>query len=280
MIEGLSIEDRELTAGRIRGRVVVITGASGGIGSEIARAFAREGARIVLSARNVPALDVLATELRASGTETMIVSSDVTSAEDMQKLVRESMTTYGAIDILVCNAGVYVRGAVRDVSMESIRQCMETNYFGVVQLIRAVLPAMLARGSGHIVAISSVDGKKGLPADAAYAGSKYALTGFMDILRQEVRGTGVYASTIFPERVDTPIIENLTLPLMSRRLPPSAVARAVVRAVRQRRREVIVSFAGPKLLIVASAVWPALGDWLVRFFGLQGVELEKGISHE
>ena len=164
--------------------------------------------------------------------------------------------------------------------MESIRHCMETNYFGAVQLIREVLPTMLARGSGHIVAIASVDGKKGLPPDAAYAGSKYALTGFMDVLRQELRGTGVYASTIFPERVDTPMIADLRLPLMSRRLPPSAVARAAVRAVRQRRREIIVSFAGPKVLIVASTIWPALGDWLVRVFGLQGVELEKGISHE
>lgn len=269
-----------MTAGRIQGRVVVITGASGGIGAELARAFAREGARIVLSARNVAVLEVLATELRAGGTETMVVPSDVTSAGDMQKLVREAVTSYGTVDILVCNAGLYVRGAVRDLSMESIRQCMETNYFGAVQLIREVLPAMLARGSGHIVVISSVDGKKGLPVDAAYAGSKFALTGFMDVLRQELHGTGVYASTIFPERVDTPMIEDLTLPLVSRRLPPSAVARAAVRAVRQRRREIIVSFAGPKFLVVASAIWPALGDWLVRVFGLQGVELEKGISHE
>jgi short-subunit dehydrogenase len=258
----------------------VITGASGGIGSEIARAFARAGARIVLSARNVPALESLATELRSGGTETLIVPSDVTSGGDMQRLVREAVTSFGAIDILVCNAGVYVRGAVKDLSMESVRQSMETNFYGAVHLIREVLPAMLARRAGHIVAIASVDGKKGLPPDAAYAASKYALTGFMDVLRQELRGTGVYASTIFPERVDTPMIGNLTLSMMSRRLPPSTVARATVRAVQQRRREIIVSFAGPKFLIVASAVWPALGDWLVRIFRLQGVELEKGTLHE
>jgi dehydrogenase/reductase SDR family member 7B len=265
---------------RIQGKVVVITGASGGIGVEIARAFAHAGARIVLSARNVPVLESLAAELRAGGTETMIAPSDVTSAGDMQKLVRDAVASFGAIDILVCNAGVYVRGAVEDLSLEIVRQCMETNYFGAVHVIREALPAMLARRTGHIVAIASVDGKKGLPPDAAYAASKYALTGFMDVLRQELRGTGVYASTIFPERVDTPMIRDLALPMMSRRLPPGIVARAVVRAVRQRRREMIVSFAGPKLLIVASAVWPALGDWLVRIFGLQGVELEKGTSHE
>ena len=91
----------------------MITGASGGIGTEIARAFAREGARIVLSARNIPALESLAAELRAGGTGTMIVPSDVTSAGDMQTLVRDAVASFGAIDILVCNAGVYVRGAVR-----------------------------------------------------------------------------------------------------------------------------------------------------------------------
>jgi short-subunit dehydrogenase len=266
--------------GRIQGKVVVVTGASGGIGAEIARAFARAGARIVLSARNVPVLESLATELRSGGTETLIVPSDVTSAGDMQQLVREVVTSFGAIDILVCNAGVYVRGAVKDLPMESVRQCMETNFYGAVHLIREVLPAMLARRAGHIVAVASVDGKKGLPPDAAYAASKYALTGFMDVLRQELRGTGVYASTIFPERVDTPMIGNLELPMMSRRVPPSTVARAAVRAVQQRRREIIVSFAGPKFLIVASAIWPALGDWLVRIFRLQGVELEKGTLHE
>jgi dehydrogenase/reductase SDR family member 7B len=256
-----------------------VTGATGGIGAEIARRLARDGARLVLSARNAQALDALATELRGQGSEVLIVTSDVTLPDDMHRLVAETQRVMGGIDLIVCNAGIYIRGAAKDLSLEDIRRCMETNYFGSVHLIRAALPALLAQRSGHIVAVSSVDGKKGLPPDAAYAASKYALTGFMDVLRQELRGTGVYASTIFPERVDTPMIGNLQLPLMSRRLPPSAVAKAVVKAIRQRRREIIISFAGPKLLIVASAVWPALGDWLVRIFGLQGVELDKGTRH-
>lgn len=264
---------------RIRGKVVCITGATGGIGNEIARAFAREGARLVLSGRNTTALDAIAAELQRGGTDVLAVASDVTVPADVARLVAEAAKAMGGIDIVVCNAGVYIRGAVKDLSLESIRLCMETNYYGAVHLIRAVLPPMLARRSGHIVVISSVDGKKGLPPDAAYAASKYALTGFMDVLRQELRGTGVFASTIFPERVDTSMIDGLELPLMSRRLPPSAVGRAVVKAVRQRRREVVLSFAGPKFLIVASAIWPALGDWLVRIFRLQGVELDKGTGH-
>ncbi len=264
---------------RIRGKVAIVTGATGGIGTEIARSLARHGARLVLSGRNSAALATLAAELQRSGAEAVSIASDVTDPAAVERLVAEATAALGGIDIIVCNAGIYVRGAVKDLPLESIRQCMETNYYGAVHLIRAVLPGMLARGSGHIVAVSSVDGKKGLIPDAAYAASKYALTGFMDVLRQELHGTGVYASTIFPERVDTPMIDNLTLPLMSRRLPPSAVAGAVIKAIRQRRREIILSFAGPKFLIVASSIWPALGDWLVRVFRLQGVELEKGTMH-
>lgn len=264
---------------RIRGKVVCITGATGGIGNEIARAFAREGARLVLSGRNAAALDTIAAALKSNGAEVVTVASDVTVPADVERLVAAATQAMGGIDIVVCNAGVYIRGAVKDLSLESIRQSMDTNYYGAVHLIRAVLPQMLARRSGHIVAVSSVDGKKGLPPDAAYAASKYALTGFMDVLRQELHGTGVYASTIFPERVDTPMIDGLELPLMSRRLPPAAVARAAVKAVRQRRREIVLSFIGPKFLIVASTVWPALGDLLVRIFRLQGVELDKGTTH-
>lgn len=264
---------------RIRGKVAIVTGATGGIGTEIARSLARHGARLVLSGRNSAALATLAAELQRSGVEAVSIASDVTDPAAVERLVAEATAALGGIDIIVCNAGIYVRGAVKDLPLESIRQCMETNYYGAVHLIRAVLPGMLARGSGHIVAVSSVDGKKGLIPDAAYAASKYALTGFMDVLRQELHGTGVYASTIFPERVDTPMIDNLALPLMSRRLPPSAVAGAVIKAIRQRRREIILSFAGPKFLIVASSIWPALGDWLVRVFRLQGVELEKGTMH-
>ena len=139
-------------------------------------------------------------------------------------------------------------------------------------LIRAVLPYLLAQGSGHIVAVTSVDGKKGLPPDGAYVASKFAATGFMDVLRQELRGTGVYASTILPGRVDTPMIETLDVPLASAKISRERVARAIVRAVRQRRREIVIPFSGPKALIVLSSIWAGMGDGLVRVFKLEGRE--------
>jgi len=258
---------------------VIVTGASSGIGREVARTFARAGARVVLAARTIPALEELVEELKKEGHEALVVPTDVTSEADVRRLVERTQATFQRVDIVVCSAGVYIRGPVRDLSLESIRRCMEVNYYGSVHVIRAVLPLLLAQRSGHIVAISSVDGKKGLMPDAAYAGSKHAVTGFMDVLRQELHGTGVFASTILPERVDTPMIRTLRLPRVSRRIPPAEVARAVLRAVKHRRREMIVSYLGPKTLIVASAIWPALGDWIVRVLHLEGVEMSEGTPH-
>ncbi len=265
---------------RVRGKVTIITGASQGIGKEIAFTFARAGARLVLAARSAEALEDLAAALRREGAEVLVVPTDVSREADVQHLIELTQSTYHRIDIVVCNAGVYIRSAVKDVTLATIRKTMDVNYYGTVSVILAVLPLLLAQRNGHIIAISSVAGKKGLPKDAAYAASKFAITGFMDVLRQELHGSGVYASTILPERVDTEMIGTLRVPLVSRKLPPARVARAVLRAVRQRRREIVISFFGPKALILASALWPALGDWVVRVFGLEGVEMVEGRTYE
>jgi len=265
---------------RVRGKVTIVTGASGGIGRDIARVFAEAGARLVLASRSPQPLEALAAELRQKGGDVTAVPTDVTREADVQLLIERTLGAYRRVDTVICSAGIYIRSEAKDLSPETIRRSMEVNYHGTVSVIRAALPHLMAQRSGHIVAISSVDGKKGLPKDAAYAASKFAVTGFMDVLRQELRGTGVYASTIFPERVDTPMIATLRLPRVSQRLSPARVSRAVLRAVRQRRREVVVSFLGPKTLILASAAWPALGDWLVRIFRLEGVEMAEGTPDE
>jgi uncharacterized protein len=257
---------------RIHRAITLITGASSGIGRAAALAFAREGACVVLAARNPEQLRRTEADVRAAGAEALVVPTDVTDEASVEGLVRATLARFGRIDIIVCNAGVYVRGAVRDLALADIERCMAVNYYGTVHLIRAVLPHLLAQRSGHIVAVTSVDGKKGLPPDAAYVASKCAATGFMDVLRQELRGTGVSASTILPGRVDTPMIAMLDVPLASAKISSERVARAIVRAVRQRRREIVIPFSGPKALIVLSSVWAGVGDWLVRVFKLEGRE--------
>jgi short-subunit dehydrogenase len=130
---------------------------------------------------------------------------------------------------------------------------------------------MRTQGSGHIVLVSSMDGKKGVPPDAPYVVAKFALAGFGDVLRQELHGTGVDVTTVFPGRVDTPLIATLKVPWISAKIPPEAVARAIVTAIRRRQAEVIVPFRA-RLLLWANALSPRLGDWAVRTFRLEGWE--------
>jgi NAD(P)-dependent dehydrogenase (short-subunit alcohol dehydrogenase family) len=257
---------------RISNAVTIITGASSGIGRATAQVFAAAGARLVLASRSREKLTAVQSELLATGAEVLVVPGDVTREADVRSIVDQTLERFGRVDIAICNAGVYVRGAVKDLPLASIERCMDVNFYGTVHLIRSVLPLMLAQGSGHIVAVTSVDGRKGLPPDGAYVASKSATTGFMDVLRQELRGTGVHASTILPGRVDTPMIEALDVPPASPKISSARVGRAILRAVRTRRRELVIPFAGPKALIVLSALWPGLGDSLVRFFKLEGEE--------
>jgi short-subunit dehydrogenase len=179
---------------------------------------------------------------------------------------------FGRIDIAICNAGIYLRHLVREARLEEYEQCMAVNFYGTVRLVRAVLPHMLERRSGHIVVVSSVDGKKGLPLDVPYVASKFALVGFADVLRQELRGTGVHASTILPGRVDTPMIDHLKVPFVSAKISPERVAVAIIQAIRHKRAETIVPSFGPRMLVIVSSILPRLGDWLVRIFRLEGSE--------
>ncbi len=265
---------------RIHNAVVLITGATSGIGHATAKVFARAGARLIVTGRRTDVLERLASELRITGTEVLAQTADVQDGQAVHMLVKAALAHFGKIDIAICNAGVYVRCPVKDTTMDTLRHCMDVNFYGTVHVIGAVLPHMLARRAGHIVAITSVDGKKGLPPDAAYVASKFATTGYVDVLRQELRGTGVRASTVFPGRVDTPMIASLDVPFASAKISAHRVARAVLRAVRFRRREVIIPYAGPKFLVVASAVWPALGDWLVHILRLEGKEMLQRPRHE
>jgi NAD(P)-dependent dehydrogenase (short-subunit alcohol dehydrogenase family) len=262
---------------RLRDRVALITGASKGIGRATARALALQGARVVLASRNSDgALDVVADEIRAAGGQAWAIAADVSNPADVQRLVRETVARFGVIDIVVCNAGVYLRRPINDLQPGEIERIMAINFYGTVHVIQAVLPLMLGRGSGHIVAVTSVDGRKGLPPDGAYVASKFAATGFMDVLRQELHGTGVNASTILPGRVDSDMLTDVDVPLVSAKISCERVGRAVVRAIGQRRSEIVVPFWGPKTLVVLNVLWPTLGDWLVRIFKLEGKEHPAG----
>ncbi len=253
-----------------RNSVVIITGASSGIGRACALRFASQGVRLMLSARDPERLAGVAREAEGSGARVRVMPADVTDPRALEVLVGETERLLGPVDIAVACAGQYIRAHGSKLRPEALRASLEVNFFGTTNLIFAVLPGMLARRRGHIVGVTSVDGKKGLPLDAAYVAAKFAATGFLDTLRQDLRDSGVWVSTVLPGRVDTPMIAGLSVPRISAKISPERVARAVERAVRDRRAEVLVPLAGPKALILAGACSPRLADWLVRIFRLEG----------
>lgn len=253
--------------------VAIVTGASSGIGKATALALAREGAHIALAARREPLLRDVAGEIEALGREALPVPTDVSDRTQVDHLVQATLDRWGRVDILIANAGVYVRRPIRDLRVEDLERSMAVNFYGSVYPVLAVLPHMLERGQGHIVLVTSMDAKKGIPPDGPYVAAKFALAGLGDVLRQELHGTGVHVTIVFPGRVDTPLIENLKVPWISAKIPPEAVARAILRGIRHKRPEIIVPWQA-RLLWYAQVLSPRFADWAVRFFHLEGEEME------
>ncbi|MSP14817.1 MAG: SDR family NAD(P)-dependent oxidoreductase [Chloroflexi bacterium] len=261
----------KLRAQRLRDKIAIVTGASRGIGEATVLALAREGAHVALAARTAPDLERIAAEVHLAGREALPVVTDVTEAEQVQNLVNQTLERWKRVDILVANAGLYVRRPVAQVTVEDVEQAMAVNFYGALHVIRAVLPAMLAQRRGHIVLVTSMDGKKGIPPDAPYVAAKFALSGFADVARQELRPAGVHVTTVFPGRVDTAMIADLKVPWISAKIPPQQVAHSIVKALIHPQPEVVV----PRLalaLIYLNTLSPHLGDWFVRTFRLEGWE--------
>lgn len=240
-------------------KVAVVTGASSGIGRATALALADAGAHLALAARTGSALEVVAGDIRALGREALVVPTDVTRQEQVEHLVAQTMGRWGRVDILVANAGAYVRGRIRHLTVARLERSMAVNYYGALYALLEVLPHMLRQKSGHVVLVASLDALIPLPFDAPSVAAKCALSGFGDVLRQELYGTGVHTTTVFPGRVDTPLIENLQMPRITPKIPADRVARAIVRAIRRRQAHVIVpAYDWP--LYYADVLLPRLGD--------------------
>jgi short-subunit dehydrogenase len=254
----------------LRGKIVIITGASSGIGKCITERFAGGEATLVLAGRNGQALRRLSDSLKSKTAEVTVESVDVTDPRAVQDLVRRTEERYGRIDVVVASAGEYVRVHGASVSRDDLVRSMNVNFFGTVDLILAAIPGMMQRKSGRVIAISSVDGKKALPRDTAYVSAKFAVTGFMDAMRQDLRGSGVIFTTVLPGRVDTPMIGTLTVPWISRKISPEKVADAVMRSLKSSKPEIIVPFLGPSILLWSAAISPRLADFLIRLFRLEG----------
>jgi 3-dehydrosphinganine reductase len=232
-----------------QGRVALITGGSSGLGLALAQLLAGEGANVWLLARRKELLESARKTLSsANGQKHGMYVADVTEREQVQSAVRRFQQEVGVPDLLINCAGAAHPGYVQEIPLEVFDEMMNLNYFGTVNMVKAVLPAMLQRGSGYIVNISSAAAYLGVFGYSAYGASKYAVRGFSDVLRGEAKPLGVGVSVVFPPDMDTPGLanENKTKPFETHEIegnagvfPAEKVAKDILDGVK-RGRYVIV----------------------------------------
>ena len=254
-------------------KVVVITGASKGIGAELARQLAAGGAKLALGARNMDELDEVAVDCRARGAHVITVRTDVAEERDCQALVAGAALAFGRIDVLVNNAGATMWARFEDIDDLSIlARIMQVNYMGSVYCTRHALPYLRVT-RGLVVGVSSLAGRTGVPTRTGYAASKHAMTGFFDSLRIELAGSGVDVTMIYPGFVATGIRENATGP-DGKPIQVSPVregevmgveecAARIVRAIERREREVVMTARG-KMGLWLKLLAPGLVDRIAR----------------
>ena len=235
----------------VRSQVVVITGASSGIGRATALTLARRGATVVLAARHDEALRELEDACRKVGGRALAVPTDVAVEEQVRALAASTVEHFGHIDAWVNNAGVYLMGKLEDTPPDAFRQVLETNFFGVVHGARAVLPVFREQGRGILINVASVAGKATMPYLSAYNASKHAVVGFSESLRMELLDSpGIHVCVVLPAAVDTPLFQH-SANYTGRQIkaappvyPPSQVVRAILDNLRRPRRETSVGGAG------------------------------------
>src|SRR3954447_9666541 len=192
---------------KLNGAVVVITGASSGIGREAARAFAQRGASVVVAARREDPLESLVAECERVGGQALAVPTDVTDPEAVEALARRAEERFGGIDVWVNNAGVYLAGRFEDTPPEDFKRLMDVNFYGYVHGARAALPRLRAH-HGVLINNASVDSAASFPYFSAYVASKWAVRGLSAALRQEYLDDGVDVCTILPAAIDTPLFQH------------------------------------------------------------------------
>jgi len=254
---------------RFRDKVVIVTGASSGIGLETALAFAREGARVVLAARTEAKLCEVADAHSDLRERFLIVPADVTKDDDVRRLVAATISKHGRVDILVNNAGIGMRATVAATPIDDARSLMEVNLYGPLRCIQAVLPHMQRQRAGHIVNVGSVLSMVVVPRNSAYCASKFALLALTDSLRMELHGTGIDVISVLPAYTDTPFFENMYRYGSAARMSPfkgqhpAKVARAVLHGCARRKRQVVLTISS-RIAIWLRRLAPPLLDFIVR----------------
>jgi short-subunit dehydrogenase len=254
-------------------RRILLTGASRGIGRELALELARRGTRLMLVARNGEVLQPLVSELLKLGAASAhIVAGDVTDAQFRVTLIDRIRSDWHGLDVLVNNAGVSAHGHFDAHDEAILRQIMEVNFYAPTELTRLSLPLLANSKDSLIVNIGSILGHRGMPHNSEYSASKFALRGWSEALRTELHGRGIDVLLVSPGTIDTDFFDHLlaksgSLPWGKQKgIPPAAVARQIVRAIELRRTEIYPNWRG-RLLVAVNRWAPRLVDRAMNRFG-------------
>ncbi len=254
----------------MRDKVVVITGASSGIGRALAEKYAAEGFRLVLAARRIERLVEL--QKRLSNVDVLPVKTDVSIEEDCKKLIDSAVEKFGRIDILINNAGISMRAAFENVDTAVLRRVMDVNYWGTVYCTKYALPYILKQ-KGSIVGVISTGGYIGLPGRTGYSGSKFAVRGFLDTVRIEYLRAGLHVLVAAPgftasEIRETALVANgnqqgKTPRNESKMMSAERCAAIMYRAIKNRRRKMIISFWDGKVVVLVAKLWAWIVDQIL-----------------
>jgi short-subunit dehydrogenase len=252
-------------------KVVVITGATSGIGEACAAVFGAAGAKLVITGRNAQKLEATAAKLQAMNLTVLPILADAGSEADNKHMAEQALARFGRIDILINNAGISMRALFQDLDLEVFRNVMDTNFWGTVYATKYCLPAIL-ESKGSIIGISSINGYRGTPARTAYTASKYAMNGFFESLRTEVMKKGVHVLVVAPGFTASNI-RNTALTAdgssqgesprdESKMMTSEEVATHILRATNSRKRDLVLTAQG-KLAVFLNKWIPGILDGIV-----------------
>lgn len=258
-------------------RIVAITGASAGIGRATAVRLARDGAAIVACARRGNRLATLAKDIAAAGGLALPLVADVTREDDMSQLVAAAVDRFGRLDVMICNAGFGIYGTIDTISAAQMQRLMDVNFMGTYHAARAAMGVFRRQQNGHLIVISSIVGKRGVPYMGAYSATKFAQVGLAECLRAELSGTNIHVSIVFPISTETEFVEVMTREsgAVTRGTGPrqdaADVADAIARTIERPAPEVY-PFRKARGLTLLNAVAPGFCDRLVKKWGRKRVD--------
>jgi len=261
--------------------VVAITGASAGIGRATAIRLARDGAAVAICARRADRLAEVADEVRGAGGDALPIVADVAREADIDQFVTATVDHFKRLDVMLCNAGFGIAGAIDDIAPDQMRKLIDVNFTGTYLAARAALRVFRRQGYGHVMVVSSIVGKRGVPYMGAYAATKFAQVGLAECLRSEVAGSNIRVTVVYPVSTDTEffdVMSHETGVAVTRgggpRQSVEVVADAIAHAIDRPTPEVYPYFKS-RFLVVLNAIAPGVTDLIVQRFGRKPVRINS-----